>query len=228
LKKYAIIVAGGSGQRMGSSIPKQFLVLNGQPVLWYTISTFLQAYPDLRIILVLPESHLSTGHELVDSHMGKERILILPGGENRFHSVKTGLKHVPGDAIVFIHDGVRCLVTVQLIRECYEQTLLTGSAIPAIAPPDSVRQLTQEGASRVIDRNDIRLIQTPQTFRSILIKEAYEQEYDTRFSDDATVFESKGHSVNLIPGEVTNLKITLPVDLQFALKILENQALNSR
>jgi 2-C-methyl-D-erythritol 4-phosphate cytidylyltransferase len=227
LKKYAVIVAGGAGHRMGGPVPKQFLVLNGKPVLWYTVSTFLEAYPDLHIILVLPESHLSTGHEIAGTDIEKDRIQFVKGGENRFESVKTGLKHVPDEAIVFIHDGVRCLVTVQLIRKCYEQTLLTGSAVPAIAPPDSIRQLTPEG-SRVIDRNNIRLIQTPQTFRSTLIKKAYDQKYDTRFSDEATVFESNGHSINLIPGEVTNLKITFPIDLQLAVKILESRALNYR
>ncbi|MET0242232.1 MAG: 2-C-methyl-D-erythritol 4-phosphate cytidylyltransferase [Flavitalea sp.] len=224
--KFAVIVAGGSGQRMGSATPKQFLILSGKPVLWYTLRAFLNAYDDLRAILVLPAAHLPTGQEIVNSLEGYERVTLCEGGDTRFQSVKNGLKHVPENAIVFVHDGVRCLVSETLIRRCYDATLIHGNAVPAIVPADSIR-LDKDGSNSVLDRNFVRLIQTPQTFKIETIRQAFEQEYNDSFSDEATVLERSGGSIFLVDGERTNLKITHPVDLLFAAQIINSKPQNN-
>src|SRR6478672_8752898 len=128
MKKYAIIVAGGTGTRMGRSIPKQFLLLHDKPVLFYTLKAFLEAYEDLEIILVFPEEYTDMGKEIIDAYFDYSRIRITFGGETRFHSVQNGLKLVEEESIVFVHDAVRCLVSIDLIRRCYEHTLHMGSA----------------------------------------------------------------------------------------------------
>jgi 2-C-methyl-D-erythritol 4-phosphate cytidylyltransferase len=132
MKKFAVIVAGGSGQRMGASVPKQFLLLKGKPLLYYTLTTFLKSYNDLHIILVLPKEHNAIGTEIVEAINGMERIQLVEGGVTRFHSVQNGLKHITANSVVFVHDGVRCVVEVDLIHHCYEQTLLKGIDIPAV------------------------------------------------------------------------------------------------
>src|SRR6266487_5117018 len=140
MKKYAVIVAGGSGKRMGNIIPKQFLLLKGKPLLWYTIDSFLRAYDDMKIILVLPKDHLIKGEKIAAQLKGGE-IKLVAGGITRFDSVKGGLKLVKEESVVFIHDGVRCLISVPLIRQCYNQAIEKGSAIPAVAATDSIRIL---------------------------------------------------------------------------------------
>jgi 2-C-methyl-D-erythritol 4-phosphate cytidylyltransferase len=222
MKKFAVIVAGGNGQRMGAAIPKQFLLLKEKPLLWYTLDTFLNAFTDLTIILVLPEDHFTRGAELVNSFVENKRIQIVKGGEKRFHSVQNGLQKVSTNSIVFVHDGVRCLVSKDLIIRCYEQALQKGSAIPAVAATDSIRIADKE-KSRVTDRNNIRIIQTPQTFRSEILLPAFNQLYNPNFTDEATVVESNGNEIFLIEGDHHNIKITRPVDLLLAEKILEGQ-----
>lgn len=220
MKKYAVIVAGGSGRRMGGGTPKQFLLLKGKPLLHYTIQSFLLAYEDMHIILVLPPDHISKGEEMVKQMNVEERVQIMNGGVTRFHSVKNGLQLVSHPAIVFVQDGVRCFVSQQLIRNCYEQAIEKGSAIPAVPATDSIR--IYDGSSHyAIDRNKIRIIQTPQTFRSEILLEAFEQEYDPAFTDEATVVEATGQKVFLIEGEYNNLKVTRPFDLYIAEKLLE-------
>ncbi|RYG06004.1 MAG: 2-C-methyl-D-erythritol 4-phosphate cytidylyltransferase [Chitinophagaceae bacterium] len=223
MKKYAVIVAGGSGQRMGSTTPKQFLTLSGRPVLWYTLTSFLKAFDDLQVILVLPSAHLPTGQEIVKTLENNQRVSFCEGGETRFQSVKNGLKHVPEHAVVFIHDGVRCLVSDELIRRCYEATMIHGNAVPAIVPADSIR-IENNSTNTVLDRNLVRLIQTPQTFKIETIRAAFEQEYNDSFSDEATVLESMGGQIFLVEGERTNLKITHPVDLLFAEQIINSKS----
>lgn len=222
MKKYAVIVAGGSGLRMGTAVPKQFLELSGRPVLWYTLTAFLQSFPDLEVILVLPEAHLETGLSIIQSTEDPDRIWITVGGSTRFHSVKNGLDHIHQHSVVFVHDGVRCMVSPELIRRCYEQTILFGNAIPAIPAVDSVRLVNALG-NEPVDRNRIRIIQTPQTFFSDMLKAAFEQEYDDSFTDEASVVEKLGVKMHLVEGEVTNLKITKPVDILIAEKILEER-----
>jgi 2-C-methyl-D-erythritol 4-phosphate cytidylyltransferase len=223
MKKYAVIVAGGSGHRMGTAVPKQFLELQGRPVLWYTLTAFLDAFPDMEIILVLPQAHLQTGLDIIQTTPSPNRIWITEGGETRFHSVKNGLSHIQQHSIVFVHDGVRCLLTPELIRRCYDAALEKGNAIPAIPAVDTIRVETVSG-NELVDRQKIRIIQTPQTFYSDIIKAAFEQDYEEFFTDEANVVERLGVKIHLVEGEPTNIKITRPIDILIAEKILEERA----
>ena len=218
--KYAIIVAGGTGSRMGGSLPKQFMLLRDKPVLYYSIKTFLDAYDDLEIILVLPAAFTDIGEEIIDAYFDKEKIKIAIGGDTRFQSVKNGLKLVEEESIIFVHDAVRCLVSVNLIRRCYELAMQTGAAIPVIPSKDSVRILNDDGNGEV-DRNKIMLVQTPQTFHSKILLPAFDIDYKDKFTDEATVVEAYGLRVSLAEGEETNIKITRPMDLLIAEKVIE-------
>ena len=222
MKKYGVIVAGGSGKRMNSTLPKQFMMLKDKPVLYYTLQTFLEAYPDLQIILVLPLEYIDLGKEIIDGYFDAERIQIVTGGDSRFHSVQNGLSLIEEESIIFVHDGVRCLVTPQLIHRCYMQALETGSAIPTIISKDSVRIETEEG-NEPLDRNRVHLVQTPQTFHSKILLAAFQIDFKERFTDEATVVEAFGLKVSLVEGEETNIKITRPVDLFLAERILEDR-----
>jgi 2-C-methyl-D-erythritol 4-phosphate cytidylyltransferase len=220
--KIAVIVAGGSGTRMGMELPKQFLMINDKPLLYYTLNTFLSSYPDLQIILVLPEDFIDMGKEIIDAYFDKERIRIAVGGSSRFESVKNGLQLIDCDeAIVFVHDAVRCLLTVDLIRRCYDKAIETGTAIPVIKSSDSVRFITDEG-NEVIERNKILLVQTPQVFHSKILLPAFNIDYKDKFTDEATVVEAYGIKVSLVEGETENIKITHPIDLIVAEKLLSN------
>lgn len=220
MQTYVVIVAGGSGKRMGSVLPKQFLLLKNKPVLYYTINAFLTALPDSKVIVVLSEEHLELGKEIIDGFFDEERIQLTVGGETRFHSVQNGLKLIEEESIIFVHDGVRCLVSTELIQRCYEAALETGSAIPAVECKDSVRIITDEGNDPV-DRSKLRLVQTPQTFHSKILLPAFAIDYKAWFTDEATVVEAFGLKVTLVPGEERNIKITNPIDLVIAEKILE-------
>ena len=219
MKKYAIIVAGGSGTRMGGILPKQFMLLRDKPVLYYTLRTFIEAYDDLQVILVLPVDYTDMGQEIIDAYFDKDRIRITAGGDTRFQSVKNGLALVEEESVVFVHDGVRCLLTKELIHRCYLQAVETGTAIPAIPSKDSIRLITEDG-NAAFDRNKVMLIQTPQTFHSKIIVPAFQIDYKDKFTDEATVAEAYGMKVSLVEGEETNIKITRPVDLLLAEQIL--------
>lgn len=219
MKKFAVIVAGGMGSRMNHTVPKQFLLLNGKPVLYYTIKAFLQAYADLQLILVLPEAHVSAGQEIIDAFFDYERIQITVGGRTRFHSVQNGLAMINDESIIFVHDAVRCLVTEDLIHRCYEAALDQGSAIPVVDSRDSLRMITDEG-NEALERSRIKLVQTPQTFHSKILLPAFKIDYKEKFTDEATVVESFGLKVQLIAGEENNLKITSPVDLLIAERLI--------
>ena len=219
MKKYGIIVAGGTGSRMESSTPKQFMLLHEKPVLYYTIRTFLEAYDDMNIILVLPEDYTDMGREIIDAYFDYSRIQITAGGETRFHSVKNGLRLIEEDGIVFVHDGVRCLLTTDLIHRCFNKAQENGSAIPVVPVKDSVRLLSGE-LNEAIERNRVVLVQTPQTFHSRILLPAFEIDYKERFTDEATVVESFGLKIELVEGEEHNIKITRPVDLIVAEHIL--------
>lgn len=222
MKKFAVIVAGGSGLRMGTSVPKQFLKIGGNPVLYYTITTFLQAFADLQVILVLPPDTNQLAEDLLSSIPEMHRVTVTSGGETRFESVKNGLDLIQQHSVVFIHDGVRCLLSKQLIHRCYEAVLQHGNAIPAIPAVDSIR-IQHATANQVIDRNKVRIIQTPQTFFSDLVKAAFGQDYEDSFTDEASVVEKLGVKIHLVEGESTNIKITRPIDLVIAEKILEER-----
>lgn len=220
MKKYAVIVAGGSGLRMNSHIPKQFLLIKNKPLLFYAIDVFLKAYDDMEIILVLPEEHISKGQEIIDAWFDSSRISICPGGRTRFHSVQNGLSLINEESIIFVHDGVRCLVTKDLIEGCYNQATKSGSAIPVVTSKDSIRLLTEEG-HLALDRNKVMLVQTPQTFHSKILLNAFKIDYKDKFTDEATVVEAFGIKVNLIEGEENNIKITTPGDMFIAEQIIK-------
>jgi 2-C-methyl-D-erythritol 4-phosphate cytidylyltransferase len=220
MKKFVIIVAGGNGNRMKSNIPKQFLLLQGKPVLYYAIHSFLKTYEDCKVILVLPEEHIATGQEIIDAFFDYNKISIVIGGRTRFHSVQNGLAQVTEeDSVVFVHDAVRPIVTSELITRCYESVLESGSAIPVIDCKDSVR-LVHEDGSDAVDRNTIKLVQTPQAFHGKILIPAFKIDYKDKFTDEATVVESFGLKVSLVEGDDENIKITTPIDLVIADSIL--------
>ncbi|MEO5781826.1 MAG: 2-C-methyl-D-erythritol 4-phosphate cytidylyltransferase [Ginsengibacter sp.] len=220
MKKYAVIVAGGSGLRMNSHIPKQFLLIKNKPILFYTIDVFLKAYDDLEIILVLPEEHISKRQEIIDAWFESSRISICPGGRTRFHSVQNGLSLINVESIIFVHDGVRCLVSKDLIERCYKQATKLGSSIPVVTSKDSIRLLTEDGHV-ALDRNKVMLVQTPQTFHSKILLNAFKIGYKDKFTDEATVVEAFGIKVNLLEGEENNIKITTPGDMFIAEQIIK-------
>lgn len=219
MKKIAVIVAGGSGSRMNSTLPKQFLLLNGKPVLYYTLDTFLKAYDDLNIILVLPEEHVAAGQEIIDAFFDYNRIKITAGGRTRFHSVQNGLALIEDESIIFVHDGVRCLLTEALIHRCFDAATEFGSAIPVVDCKDSVR-IVRDDNSEVMDRDRIKLVQTPQTFHSKILLPAFKIDFKDKFTDEATVVEAFGLKVHLVQGEDNNIKITKPADLIVAEQLL--------
>ena len=214
-REYVIITAGGTGSRMGSEKPKQFLELNGLPLLMHSIKAFFIYSVDIEIIVTLPEIHISGWGILCDKHQFRVRHQVCPGGETRFDSVRNGLSLIKGEGLVAVHDGARPLVSVELIARCFELAKSQGNAVPVIAPTDSVREVLN-GESRPAERERLRLVQTPQVFDSALLRSAYGQGYRNSFTDDATVVEAFGAKINLLEGDPRNLKITRPDDLLMA------------
>lgn len=219
MKKFALIVAGGSGSRMNSKVPKQFIEIDGRPVLMYTFDAFYNYDPDLEFVLVLPENQIKTWNELCDKNQFKLKHKIAFGGETRSYSVKNGLDLIPTEGIVFIHDGVRPLVSQQTLQSCFEKTVRKGNALPVVAVSESVRVVDEFG-NKPVDRSKYFLVQTPQTFKTALIKKAYQQFYSEEFTDDASVLEKLGETINLVDGNRENIKITYPDDLLLAKTIL--------
>ena len=218
-KKVAIIVAGGTGQRMGSVVPKQFLEIQGKPILLHTIDQFVAAFEDIQLVVVLPAAYIQEGKDLLTENGFTKNIVFVAGGDTRFQSVKNGLSQITEKSIVFVHDAVRCLLTPALIQRCYQQALENGSAIPAVSSTDTVRLLKGE-KNEVYDRESVMLIQTPQTFQSDLLLSAFNQPFIPSFTDEANVIEASGNSVYLVDGEFENIKITRPLDLAIAEYIL--------
>lgn len=214
---YAVFVAGGSGTRMGGDVPKQFLDLGGIPILQRSVERFLDAAPDSRVIVVLPERHLDQWQELCLQHAVSFPQTIVHGGMTRFHSVQNALGKVPDGAIVSIHDGVRPLFTPGLVRAMLDRMQLPGgpqALIPAVPVTDTLR--STDPSLPAPDRSRLVAVQTPQMFLSEVLKRAYRQPYDTAFTDDASVAERAGARIELFPGEKYNLKITTPEDLALA------------
>ena len=209
---YVVIVAGGSGKRMGAEIPKQFLELAGRPVLMHTIERFLTFSDSIEIITVLPENQLRFWIEIQKKHSFFVPHTLVKGGSTRFQSVKNGLEFVNSPGLVAIHDGVRPFVSIDTIKRCFEVAEKLGNAIPAISPTESLRIVTGK-ESVPVSRFQVKQIQTPQVFKAELIKNAYKQNYSNEFSDDATVLEKTGAKINLIEGNRENIKITNPEDL---------------
>jgi 2-C-methyl-D-erythritol 4-phosphate cytidylyltransferase len=221
MKKIALIVAGGSGIRMGTAELKQFIVIDGKPVLMHTLECFVKWDPLVELFLVLPESQPLHWNELCETFRFDISHAIVKGGETRFRSVKNGLDCIPDEGIVFIHDGVRPLVSHETLQRCYDTACKSGNAIPVVPVSESVRQV-ENNLNFPVDRSRLVLIQTPQTFRIPLIKTAYRQEFSTEFSDDASVLEKAGEMINLVEGNRENIKITWPEDLAFAESILRS------
>lgn len=222
VKKQAIIVAGGTGQRMGSLVPKQFLEVQGRAILLHTLDQFIAAFEDIELIVVFPEAFIQQGQSIINQANYKQYIQVIAGGDTRFHSVKNGLSLVNEKAIVFVHDAVRCLLTPALIQRCYQQALEKGSAIPAVSATDTVR-LVQLEENKLLNRDAVKLIQTPQTFQSAILLKAFKQVYQPHFTDEANVLETNGDAIYLMDGEFENIKITRPLDLAIADYILSKR-----
>ena len=219
MKKFVILVAGGSGIRMGSEIPKQFLELCGKPVLMHTIQVFHEFDQESKIILVLPEDQQLFWKGLCLKHSFSLIHQIVSGGKTRFHSVKNGLSQIEGEGIVFIHDGVRPLVSRETLSRCLETAQESGNAIPVLPVTESLRKL--EGNQNIsVDRSQYFSVQTPQTFRSKQILEAFQQHFDPAFTDDASVAEKAGFPIFMVEGNSENIKITTPTDLIVAEALL--------
>ena len=226
-----IIVAGGSGRRVGGSIPKQFRLLGGMPVLARTINLFAETLPGAEIVVVLPGEHIAFWRDLA-ARFDVAKHSVAAGGSERFHSVKHGIDALKSDPeLIAVQDGVRPLAGVEMIRRVAEAAAASGAAIPVVEPVDSFRETDASDSaaadpaaaaipSHVIDRRRLRIVQTPQIFRADLLRTAYEASYDAAFTDDASVVERAGHAVRLVAGERTNLKLTTPEDFIVAEALL--------
>ncbi len=215
-REFALIVAGGKGLRFGSSIPKQFLELRGKPVLFHTLDAFYQYSPDIQIVLVLPAQQIATWNELVEKHNYSRQVTIQEGGDTRFQSVRNGLQLVPEQGYVAIHDGVRPLISTDVIAESFSVARTHGAAIASVLLKDSLRQIHSPTSTRAVDRTRYLLVQTPQTFEISRIRKAYEIPEDDTLTDDASVAERAGITVVCFQGSYSNIKITGPEDLAVA------------
>ena len=216
MKAYAIIVAGGKGLRMGGDVPKQFLAINGKPILMHTIEAFRKALDGIEIILVLPADQHEYWQKLCQDYNFCSPELIAKGGETRFHSVKNGLALLPDDedAVVGIHDGVRPFVSKETIQRCYAAAAGGRAVVPVVPVVETIRQILPDGKSITRPRDEYRLVQTPQTFPLVMLKKAYEQSYSETFTDDASVVEAMGEEILMVEGNRENIKITTPSDLK--------------
>jgi 2-C-methyl-D-erythritol 4-phosphate cytidylyltransferase len=210
-----LIVAGGKGTRMNKSTPKQFLELNGKPILMHTLNVFYRYDPSIEIILVLPENQWKTWEKLCSQHQFRIKHSLKSGGETRFHSVKKNISNFPDGVLIAIHDGVRPLVSLNTIERCFTEALRFGNAIPSIGIPETLRK-TDGNNTMQVDRTHYKLIQTPQVFESSILKKAYMQEFQENFTDDAGVVESMGNKIHLVAGNPENIKITIDMDLYIA------------
>ena len=214
-----VVVAGGTGSRMKTETPKQFLELAGKPVIMYTIEKFLLFDPSIKIVLVLPDSHLIVWDSLKERYKSTRSVIVTTGGATRFHSVMKGLANIGKDEIVAIHDAVRPLVSLETLKRCYSEAEKSGSAIPVIHNEDSLRTVIGLG-SNVLDRNTVKRVQTPQVFRASKLQTAYENCLEQGYTDDASVFESYYGQITLVEGNIENIKITFPSDMKVAEALL--------
>jgi 2-C-methyl-D-erythritol 4-phosphate cytidylyltransferase len=217
-----IIVAGGNGTRMGSDLPKQFMLLEDKPVLMRTISCFLQYDSSITVVVVLPELQISYWKELCEKYSFHTAHQVVKGGDTRFMSVKNGLEAVNDAVLVAIHDGVRPLVSQNTIDRCFGMAAKSGSAIPVLPVKETLRTGTLEN-SKTVDRSGYYSVQTPQVFRTEIIRESYAQDWNDSFTDDASVVEKKGFHVMMVSGNPENLKITHPIDLLIASEYIKSK-----
>ena len=220
MNTYALVVAAGSGTRMQSEVPKQFLPLNGKPLYYYSVNTFLQTYADIEVVLILPKDYTFTEPEMLQYFDDPSRIKIIRGGDTRFESVKNGLSQI-GEGIVFIHDAVRPFINEALLNNLLIEASNKGNAIPYTEVVDSLRFADRE-QNYSIDRSLYKAIQTPQVFKTQLIKLAFNQGYDPLFTDDAAVLERLGEKIYLVKGLRDNIKITQAIDLKLAEIIMKS------
>lgn len=220
--EYAVIVAGGKGTRIKSTTPKQFLELAGKPILLHTIEAFYRYSKDITVILVLPADAFDTWHSIVNTYNFKYPVVLQEGGESRFQSVKKGLACIETKGLVAIHDGVRPLVTTEVIQSSFKLAGERGSAVAAVPLKESVR-VTEGDQTKALDRSKYRLVQTPQTFDVDLIKKAYDLPEDSSLTDDASVAERWGHTISLFEGNYENIKVTTPEDLTIAEVLLQKR-----
>lgn len=232
-KKYLIVMAAGSGTRMGVDMPKQFIELEGKAILRRTIEVFQEAYPDINVITVLPEAHIGYWRNYCIEHNFVCPQVIVKGGITRFHSVKNALAKVPEGAVVAVHDGVRPLVSAALIKRMFDMCETTEALIPVIPCVDTMKMLEKKGEElvsvpgAVVDRSVLYGAQTPQVFHSEILKDAYQLPYDTAFTDDASVVEKNGKNLSYTMGERFNIKITTQDDLVLAKAIISLPSFSS-
>jgi len=222
MKKYIIIVAGGKGVRTGYNLPKQFMILNDQPVLMHTITAFFNYDPSIHIILVLPEDYIAYWQQLCSDFKFNIKCQVVKGGDTRFHSVRNGLEKVERGAIVGVHDGVRPIIDKQLIAKLYETAETKQGVYPVVPLVDSIREMQNEEMSHAVDRSKFRLVHTPQVFLSDILIDAYKQEYKDDFTDDVSVVEASGIiQPVMIEGSPENIKITTKTDLIIAETLMQ-------
>lgn len=222
IKEYALIVAGGKGTRMKSNLAKQFLELNGKPILLHTIEAFYRYSENIKIVLVLPEDDFPAWEAIVSKFHFNKPVILQKGGDTRFQSVKNGLDKMEGPGLVAIHDGVRPLISEDIIGASFRLAAVHKSAVAAVRLKESIR-MTDQDNTKAVDRSKFRLIQTPQTFDIDLIKQAYKIKEDISLTDDASVAEKSGHVISLFEGSYENIKITTPEDLIMAEALLKKK-----
>lgn len=223
-KEYALIVAGGKGTRMKTKVPKQFIEILGLPILMHTINAFFRYDEKITVILVLPEDDFETWQQLCRKHQFNKPVLLQKGGDSRFQSVRNGLALIQEEGLVAIHDGVRPLVSEDIIGASFRLAAVHQSAVAAVRLKESIR-ITDQDNTKAVDRSKFRLIQTPQTFNTTLIKQAYQQKEDTSLTDDASVAERAGHIISLFEGSYENIKVTTPEDLVIAEALMKSYSL---
>jgi len=216
-----IVVAGGSGSRMGADIPKQFLHLNGRPLLMHTLANLQAMDRSMALVLVLPAAHIATWEALCTEHDFAVAHITVAGGATRFRSVERGLAAAMDCDLIGVHDGVRPFVSAEVVNSCFEAASQNGAAVPVTPIVQSLRRV-EEGVSVAVDRSEYRAVQTPQCFRSELLRDAFAEATHDLYTDDAAVVEATGHPITLVNGNPENIKVTTPTDLQLA-QILTNK-----
>jgi 2-C-methyl-D-erythritol 4-phosphate cytidylyltransferase len=224
LKEYAIIVAGGKGTRIKSSVPKQYLELQGLPILMHTLNAFYSYSREITVILVLPKDDIARWTELCERYKFEKPYVLQHGGETRFQSVRNGLQKISGDGLVAIHDGVRPLISSDIIGASFRLAAVHQSAVASVRLKESLR-MTDQDKTKAVDRSKFRLIQTPQTFVVSLIRNAYEIREEESLTDDASVAELAGHSISLFEGSYDNIKITTSEDLIIAEALMRSRSI---
>lgn len=220
MKNYVIIVAGGSGVRMSSDIPKQFMKLDDKPLLMHSIFAFFEFDNSIKIIIVLPKNKFEQWKKLCRQFNFDIPFSLAEGGNNRFNSVKSGLAKIENPGLVAVHDAARPLVKPELIKRCFESAKRNGNGVPVIKPADSMR-LLKKNKNTYINRDSLRIVQTPQVFHSEVLNRGFQQDYSEIFTDEANVVENTGEIIHIVDGDPTNIKITLPDDFLFAEVLLK-------